>query len=294
MKNSKHAILIMAHNNLWTLKKILSILDSDFFDIFVHIDKKSDILIDDLLNTTNISKLYIYKEIDVKWGDYSQVECELFLLKQAHNYKYTRYHLISGADMPLKSPNYIFDFFEKNENKEFLHFESDKLSKKKEYWVNYYYYFRKISRKNKLYKLLDEISIRLQKIVGIKRTKNSNIKIMTGANWFSLTGNFVEYVLNNTKFINDNFKNTRSPDEMFLQTLLYNSEFKENLYNKNYNNDYTNSICRYVDWNRGNPYVFMKEDFNELINSDCVFARKFDEKIDKEIIEKLYDYIKNE
>ena len=81
---------------------------------------------------------------------------------------------------------------------------------------------------------------------------------------------------------------------MFLQTLLYNSEFKENLYNKNYNNDYTNSICRYVDWNRGNPYVFMKEDFNELINSDCVFARKFDEKIDKEIIEKLYDYIKNE
>lgn len=292
--NNKQAILIMAHNNLWTLKKIIKTLDSKYFDIFVHIDIKSSIEKKDLYNIVNVSKLYIYKEIDVKWGDYSQVECELLLLRESNLYSYSRYHLISGADMPLKSPKYIFEYFEKYKNKEFIHFESKKISKEKEYWINYYYYFRKISRKNKFYKLLDEVSIRIQKLIGIKRTRNKNIKFMTGANWFSITNDFAIYVLNNVEFINDCFKNTRSPDEMFLQTLLYNSNFKNNLYFDKFNNDYTNSISRYIDWKRGNPYIFRLEDYDELLNSNCIFARKFDEKVNKEIIEKIYNNIKKQ
>ena len=48
---------------------------------------------------------------------------------------------------------------------------------------------------------------------------------------------------------------------------------------------------RKIDWSRGGPYVWRKEDFEELIDSDCMFARKFDEKIDLEIIDLLYKRI---
>ncbi len=48
---------------------------------------------------------------------------------------------------------------------------------------------------------------------------------------------------------------------------------------------------RKIDWERGRPYIFRKSDFDELISTNCMFARKFDEKIDNEIIEVLYKYI---
>jgi hypothetical protein len=52
---------------------------------------------------------------------------------------------------------------------------------------------------------------------------------------------------------------------------------------------------RYIDWERGsnnNPYVFRENDFEELMNAKALFARKFDLKIDKNIIEKLCETLK--
>ena len=47
-----------------------------------------------------------------------------------------------------------------------------------------------------------------------------------------------------------------------------------------------------VDWNRGNPYIYRIDDYDELIHSKCMFARKFDSNVDKKIIDKLYSYVK--
>ena len=43
---------------------------------------------------------------------------------------------------------------------------------------------------------------------------------------------------------------------------------------------------RLVDWNRGNPYTWQSQDYNELIASDRLFARKFSSK-EKELIEQI-------
>ena len=59
------------------------------------------------------------------------------------------------------------------------------------------------------------------------------------------------------------------------------------------NEDY-HSIMRYIDWNRGGPYVWRERDFDELINSDYLFARKFDEKIDNNIINMIYEKVRKE
>ena len=49
---------------------------------------------------------------------------------------------------------------------------------------------------------------------------------------------------------------------------------------------------RYIDWTRGEPYTFKINDYDELIKSDMLFARKFSTKIDKEIVDKIYDYVR--
>lgn len=286
MKN-KQAILIIAHNNFWTLEQILKTLDSKYFDFYVHIDKKSKLnLTTNLQAVCKQSHVEIYQEIDVRWADYSQVECELFLLKKALVNKYNYYHLISGNDFPIKSPQKIFEFFDQNSGKEFIHFEGKELRRDKIDWIKYYHFLGRISRNSKIIKIIDKISIVFQKLVGINRLRNVKYKFVTGANWFSITNEFAEYVINNEMLLRRNLQYTRSADEFFLQTLIYNSKFINNLYDLSFSNNY-DSCMRFVDWKRGNPYTFKIEDYEALASSNCMFARKFDEQKDKEIIEKI-------
>lgn len=72
---------------------------------------------------------------------------------------------------------------------------------------------------------------------------------------------------------------------MFLQTFIANNnKWFTKLYKSKFDED-CHANMREIDWSRGGPYVWRKEDFEELIDSDCMFARKFDEKIDTEIID---------
>ena len=57
-------------------------------------------------------------------------------------------------------------------------------------------------------------------------------------------------------------------NELYIQTILGN--FEDSIDNKDGN-------CRYIDWDRGRPYVFTEKDAKELsnlINAKYSFARK--------------------
>lgn len=86
MKN-KHAYLIIAHNEFEILKILLSMLDDERNDIYLHFDKKVgniDINIEEL--QLRNSKLFVLDErIDVRWGDLSLVKTELLLFEAAYN-----------------------------------------------------------------------------------------------------------------------------------------------------------------------------------------------------------------
>lgn len=99
-------------------------------------------------------------------------------------------------------------------------------------------------------------------------------------------------MIDNEKEIEKRYKYTFCSDEIFLQSLIMNSKFRDNIY-KFLNEKKTEAAMRYIDWERGTPYTFREEDYNLLINSEMLFARKFSEKIDKKIIEKIYFYINN-
>lgn len=277
----KFAYLIMAHNNPNQLIKLISLLDDKNNDIYLHIDKKfKDIEIKKIFDSVNLSTIHIYKKFNVKWAGISQTKCQMFLLNEAIKTYHDYYHLISGSDLPLHNNSVINSFFSKNKDFEFIHFESENFCKKD---VCKYYNFGNNWLNTRL--------LSIQKKLKIFR------KFYCGANWYSITHKLALDFCKNTNKLLRKVSYTLSSDEYILQTFIkkYSKE-KYILYKdvtKLKDDDYE-SISRLIDWKRGQPYVWKEKDFNELINSGRMFARKFDEKIDNKIIEKIMEYIRNE
>lgn len=285
----KHAYLIIAHNDFYILEKLLLLIDDELNDIYIHIDKKvKNFDFDYYKKIIKKSNIYFTKRIDVRWGSFSQIECELLLLKEATKNKYSYYHLLSGVDLLLKPSKEIYDFFEKNKGSEFVALTSFNCEER----IKYYYYFMKNFRNNKISRILQRCTLKIQKLLKVNRLKHIDFTLKKGANWFSITNELAQYVLSQEEFINKYFKKSRCADEMFLQTIVHNSEFKNKVYTKN-NGEHQN-IMRSIDWTRGEPYTYKINDFNELINSGMFFARKFSTEIDKQIIDKIYNHVRSQ
>ena len=52
------------------------------------------------------------------------------------------------------------------------------------------------------------------------------------------------------------------------------------------------ACARLIDWERGNPYVFRKEDFALIKSSPAMFARKFNLTVDGDIVDMVLHSIK--
>lgn len=283
----KHAYLVIAHKDDLTFRTLLQMLDDVRNDIYIHMDSKNRYY--DCSKTERLiwhSGVYHVARTSVTWGGYSQINAELTLLQEATAHgKYAYYHLLSGEDLPIKSQDQIYRFFEEHDGKEFLRFEKETFSCQNR--VKYYYLFQeKLGRANRfsIYKLLNKTSLIIQKLVGVDRTKG--IQFQKGTNWFSITDGFARYICDRREYVEKTFRNTVCGDEVFVQTLLHNSDFRKNLYHPQYDNS-LDAIMRLIDWNRGNPYVFRETDIAEIKASPMLWARKFDCRIDSNIIMKV-------
>lgn len=286
----------MAHNNWNILKLLLKSLDREENDFYIHIDSKVKSFDKDALtNTVSKSNCYFIARKSVKWADYSQIDVTLDLLQEAkNNDSYSYYHLLSGTDMPIKPAKYIYDYFE-NSGKEYIGVASWGGKKYVDRRVKFYHLLPKIKlfRKSKFLKGLDRILEYPQKLMKIDRTKRSNFVFCDGWQWFSITNDFCNYILSERENIKEKFDYTLCPDELVFTSFVYNSKYKENLAAFG---DLLNGSMRYIDWNRGTPYTWGQDekDFNLLIESPYLFARKFDENVNFEIVQKIYNYVTTE
>lgn len=290
-----HAYMIIAHRQFDLLAKLITALDDERNDIFVHIDAKvRDFDFEKFKVLPKRSRIYFTPRIGVTWGDFSQVKCELILLAEVDKMQksgrvYDYVHLISGADLPIKSNDEIHRFFNENAGRQFVHFTADNVSESSECRIKYYHLFRR--RRNLFTKILAQIALRVQMLCGVNRLKNTNIKVQKGCNWFSITGEFAAYIAQESERLKKILRFSYCGDEVFVQTALLNSPFADDVYMKNCGNNHL-ACARLIDWQRGNPYVFKMQDFDLIKNSPAMFARKFDMDVDSEIIDKVLQSIK--
>lgn len=300
----KHAYMVIAHNNFEQLGTLLSLLDDKRNDIFVHIDEKVrdfEKLKRELLCNVKLSSLKFIPRLRVTWGDFSLIQVEINLLKTAlETGTYRYFHLLSGACIPLHSQDYIHAFFERNDGKEFVNFGTEEYIGKVVDRCRYYYFFQKeIGNSEKLRSLLLR-KIRggviiLQKIFKVNRLRKIDEKVViaAGSNWFSITNDLANYVVRCESWIYDTFHCGICVDELFLQTIVFNSPFYKKCYISTLANGVKGNV-RLIDWERGAPYVWRAYDLEELMQSDCMFARKFDEYVDNQVIEDIRKEVSNE
>lgn len=279
----KMAILIQCHAKADQINKIIEFFDDDNIDIYIHIDKKSNIISKININ----SNTHILNEsIDVRWGRFSQVEATIAMFKEVakSNKKYKYVHLISGQDYPIKDLSYIKDFF-KNADKQFVDYI--KLPNKclvKDGNDRYKVYYPQwiIDRPKCLWKRI--VRVLYREIVLATKIFERNLEnipeVYYGSQWMSITSECMNYILDYIKTNNEYynfFKNSIYSDEMFFQTIILNSHFKESINNNN---------LRYIDWsaNLESPKSLENADIDLAIASNNIFARKIDQV-------KIIDYI---
>ncbi len=285
----KHAYLILAHADYEQLQLLVNMLDDERNDIFLHIDKKSNIP----QLTVNNSRLFVINNrVDVRWGDVSGVEAELILFESAFNHgPYDYYHLLSGVDLPIKSNDYIDNYFstlKKGTNLIGINTTHDIPMKRTYEW----HFLTKYYRINNVIVLWAVRIVRklLEVFANIFLKRKTGELCYWGPNWVSLTNDFCAYLLGHKSYILHKYRNTLCADEVFVQTLIMNSPFRDTVYSVG---DLYKGCGRMIDWDRGTPYTWGRdnEDYAYLMKCDKLFARKFSLKSYPALVYQIYNNV---
>ena len=286
----RHACLLLVHTNPSQVRTLLSLLDDPRNDIFVHIDRKAGFGPGAFDGCCKQSGLYFTdRRIAVHWGGVSIMRAELELLHKATSTgAYSYYHLLSGMDLPIKSQKHIHDFFAANSGKEFLNLWT--LPYHTLWRVQYYTLFPEGTHFFLTNWLNHAFKWILRKL-GLKR--NADVEFRQGSQWFSITHELACYIVSEKEWVHKVFCRSCICDEIFIPTLVWRSPFKDRLYCSEETEDHCVNLSnmRFILWDRGgsirHPWTFRISDYDLLMSVPHLWARKFDERVDKEIIDKV-------
>jgi hypothetical protein len=273
----KHAYLIIVHHEFDILKLLIAALDHYQNDIYIHFDRK--ILHCPALHTRHAGLFFTQERVDVRWADISQIAAEMVLFETAFvTGGYSYYHLLSGVDMPLKCQAEIHGFFDQHAGKEFIGYNHLVSAKEMERKVMRYHLFPRHFRStasplNACRKAIRYLALRLQFILDIK--KNKGVDFKKGTSWCSVTHDFVAHVLENKQDVMRRYAYSFCADEIFLHTLCWNSTFRKNLFDAS---EEGRGSLREICWKNNKLVDWTAADYDFLMQSEALFARKFNDK----------------
>lgn len=281
--SNRHAYLILAHNEFEVLKVLISLLDDERNDLYIHLDRKVK---DIPVLKTSKSKLYILtNRINIRWGHISQIQAEIELLKQSiSNNKYSRYNIISGTHLPLVSQDMIHEYFNSNIGKEIFipiaYSEDETYEKMKLYNL----FMKSFIHSNRIVSIYSQkvwgLLLRIQKWLSISR--NTDLVFKKASNWVSISHNAAVYLVKRQQDIIRRYNYTMCGDEYFIPTEL-NSE--ADLFEIRYNSNLLKQ-----EFSGAHAKTFTMNDWDKLQDCDCLFARKFSNS-DRDLLNKIIDKV---
>jgi hypothetical protein len=276
-KETKHvtiAYLILVHHCLKQFKRLFKAIYHPENHYLIHLDKKTEIntyknikkFIADFSNTN------ILERETVVWGGYSMVKAELNGMKYLLNLnvQWDFFVNLSGQDYPLKSQEIIREYLTKNKESNFMKI------------VN-----QLIVRPETMNRIENYFLETDKGFCGIpyKRAYLKDVIPYIGGQWMILTRRCCEFICNSgeTKKFEEYYLNTFIADESFFQTVLMNTSFKGKIIN-----DDKRAIIWIPSGNiKLRPKTLREEDIKFLLEGNNLFARKFDDNIDKGIIDRI-------
>jgi len=264
----KIVYIILAHRFPKQLARLVSRLDAPSVTFLVHIDGNTDDathgeMVNAMLGHYN---LFFLPRHRCSWSGWGIVQATLEGLEQVIRSGLSPDYvvLLSGQDYPLRSPAEIELFFAAHCGTSFIG-----VRQLPDYTWNWHG--------------------SLDRFRG--QSLPAGMKPFGGSQWWALRGDCAAYikgVADGDRDLMRLFERVGVPDEHFFQTVIANSPFRDRLSRTD-----TRAVqgVTYNDWERGSPKVLGVEDFERLIASHALFARKFDMAQDSAILDMIDAYV---
>ncbi len=270
-----HAYLVLVHNNPAQFIRLINAADHPENLFLLHVDAKSGPAIHQAAAEFAASRpnVQILPARDVRWASWSVVDATLAaietLLGMSNTWLF--FSNLSGQDFPLQPQEQIL------------------ARLKREPDCNYVEYFEPSIEWIDGPRRIEYVRIEPPRMKGginipklrWKRWKRylGDTRYYGGSSYFTLNRAFCEHLLASPRLARYRqfFRFTYATDEMFFQTFIMDSPFRDTLINDD---------LRLIDFSEGTPRprTWTEEHAHILLNSNDFYARKFDPAVDDRII----------
>lgn len=298
----KLACIVLAHRAPRQLSLLLSRLRHRNLQIYLHLDAKTPTRpFREVLARATADETVVLRRRRSRWGGAEVVDATIEGLARALDDGCNYFILISGQDLPLKSPTDIIDCFEAAPSTSYI-----------EYWplpdprwryggrdrIEFYSY-NIMGRRETCIPPGEDLSsfnyrgralnsaLRIRERFQPQRHFPPYVLPVGGRQWWNLSFEAVRYVLG---FLDDHpdyrryHDYTILPDELFFQSILVGTDFARRV-------EIVNDTMRFMIWDPGSdhPRTLAKPDLPSLLASDKPFARKFDLDVDSDVVTDLLE-----
>lgn len=296
----KVVYFIASHTNPDQVERLIRRLrrDSPASFVLVHHDESQSHLAPERF-AGDPQVVVVPQALQVEWGGFSQVEMVLHgietLLASRRDFDWLV--LLSGQDYPIRP---IGDFeldLGRLGDGAIAHEEQTRLLDR--YVLGWHRLprrfenrltnalFSRLSRFNERQPFVRFVSGRVGCRFGLRPLRSpfgAALQPYKGTTWWTLSRRCVEYVRDfvhdNPSFVNWYRRRTLMPDESFFQTILFNAG----------SFSLRNDDGRYVRWDppdAASPVTLRTDDLATLLRSGKYFGRKFDERVDATVLDRL-------
>ena len=284
----KIAYIMLVHNNPFQVKRLVDSL-KETGDFYIHIDKKRDIRpfkqALEGIDAVHLSK----KRFCIAWAGWSIVKGYMMLLQEAlaSDKNYDRFVMLTGQDYPLLSNDEIIKTFEYNRDVEYIMAYNiatstvltDKNKTGKRWYLDNPFHSRFLQRvyKSIMYHVFTKPFVRKDFRVPLN---GKLVDPYFGQMLSSFTRQgatlLVDTYLNDKEF-NKRMKRAFAPDELYWQTIIFNSELRKNTIQHGEEHEITEHFgwapLHYHHYDIDTS-IFTEEDFDEIKDSGYMFIRK--------------------
>jgi hypothetical protein len=303
----KLACIVLAHHLPQQLAQLVSALRHPWIQVYVHIDRRKSLApFTRAFAETGSSDLVLLPRHKSWWSSPGTLDAALEGLVAGVADGCDYFITISGQDFPLKPMEEIASFFERAESRSYIsHWPVSEFPRR---WrgrerIEFYTYTVRGRREvciprgedvsffNWRGRLLNEL-LRARTAFMPPRRHPPYVRPFLGSDWWNITRVAADYVL---RFHDEHpdfrrwHEYTLAPGDMFVHSILLGTDFARD-------HEIVNDRLRFVIGQEGSPHprTLTTDDRSALLESEKLFARKFDQRVDAAVLEQLAARITDE
>jgi hypothetical protein len=275
------AYVISAYKLPAQLERLIRRLAAPGATFRVHVDRKTSRVVHDemIARTKDLDVVFLPRHVS-HWGAFGHVRASLEgvedLVRTEEPFDYAV--LLTGQDYPLRPPTAIAARLADAQGRSFM-----------SHWSLPYAPWGRRGGLDRIEHWHLVTYRRLHLALPLRRRLPAGLTAHGGGAYWCFSRALVHFV---QEFVQSRpdvvrfFEHVLIPDELFFQTIVMSSHLRETVENEN---------LRYIDWSREPaPAVLGRGDLDAMLASGKLFARKFDEQIDSEVLDALDERIEAE